>query len=118
MKIWTIATLLGLLLVGLGYSWGGYAKIWQISDSEHIEFMKAVHQGNYEKAKEIADKYGIGGKFIQNEELFKLRYQMQQKINSGDYAGALQIKKQMMQNEDFQKRLPRRGFGAENCIIR
>lgn len=66
----------------------------EMPDSDRIAFMKAMHEGDYASAKALAEKYGLP---IGSEEIFSLRYQMHQKMDSGDYAGALELQKQIQE---------------------
>ncbi len=94
-----IASAIALLaLLGAVFAFGGFGTgktQADVPDSVRISFMKAVHEGDYSAAKAINEEYGIGGRMVENEELFGLRHQMQIKAESGDYAAALELQKQM-----------------------
>ena len=80
---------------GMGENFGMGQK--NVTDSVKIAFMKAVHEGDYASAKALGGQYGLGGRMMMlgSEELFNLRHQMQARMDAGDYAGALEIQKQM-----------------------
>lgn len=64
----------------------------EMPDSDKIAMMKAMHEGDYASAKALAEKYGVP---VGSEEIFSLRYQMREKMDGGDYEGALELQKQI-----------------------
>ncbi len=64
----------------------------EMPDSDKIAMMKAMHEGDYSAAKSLSEQYGMP---IGSEEMFSLRYQMNVKMDAGDYEGALELQKQI-----------------------
>ncbi|MCX8175560.1 MAG: hypothetical protein N3E51_05135 [Candidatus Micrarchaeota archaeon] len=88
--------------------WGESPQENGITDEVRIAFMKAVHEGDYATAKSLSEKYGVGGWMMKmgSEQMFSLRYQIRKKMDAGDYAGALELQKQLRQlaQEQMQKK--------------
>lgn len=83
------------------------------TDEVRIEFMKAMHEGDYATAKSLNEEYGLGGPMLQDEQAFSLRYQMRQAMDNGDYAQALELQKQMggLARENAPGPMDGRGMG-------
>jgi len=98
--VFAVLALFGAVAAISGFGNGGQIGASQkqnVTDSVRIAFMKAVHEGDYATAKALSGQYGIGGRMMKlgTEQMFSLRHQMQVKMDAGDYAGALEIQKQI-----------------------
>ena len=109
MKIIALGLFAILAIAGFAFAFGGFGNMpnmQNISTSVQADFMKAVHTGDYTAAKKLYDQYGIGGRMMADstQEMFNLRKQMQDAMDSGDYTKAVELR------EELQELLPQKGM--------
>lgn len=67
-----------------------------ITNETRISFMKAMHEGDFAAVESLSEEYGIGkGIVAQGEEIFTLRQQMREAMDSGNYEEALALQDEM-----------------------
>ncbi len=110
-KLWVGAIVL-FALFGATFAFGiGGVKqginIEEVSDEIQIQFMKAMHEGNYEAVKSLNEEHGLGGKKVQDmtEERFNKRIEVREAMDEGNYEKALELKQEMKEDmiQEFEE---------------
>ncbi|MFN3910333.1 MAG: hypothetical protein ACK4J0_03840 [Candidatus Anstonellaceae archaeon] len=114
-----------LIIGGISFAFFGNGLFQQNETivQKHIEFMKAMHSGDYQAAKEIANEYKIGPRWMWDDELYNLHLQLQQAYLNKDIEKVQQLKQEIFKlktknNENFlngKKRWFRGLEGFRDC---
>ncbi len=120
LSAFAVLALAGSVFAFSGFGMGFGEKAANVADSVRMEFMKAMHEGDYASAKSLNEEYGLGGRMLQDEETFNLRHQMMEAMDDGDYAQALDLQKQMgelgrQKMEQMREKAPQFGKGFQKA---
>ena len=108
-----VFALLGLAGLTAAF-WGFPGSAQKAPAGVQAEFLKAVHECDFQAAKSLSEDYGFGMRFARmaNEEAFNLRCEMRQAIESGDYEKAVELRGQLREKtRDFKPE----ECGSGNC---
>ncbi len=96
-----VLAMLGLLGAVFAFGGAGFGKQMlekgeEISKELQIEFMKAMHEGDYASAKALNEEYGLGGRMVEfaSEEMFSIHSQIKSALKAGDYELAYELREQ------------------------
>ncbi|MEM4137721.1 MAG: hypothetical protein QXH71_00780 [Candidatus Anstonellaceae archaeon] len=109
------------LVAGFGPMGGGLgqAALNQTLIDKHMEFMNAMHSGNFELAKQIAKEYNFGPRWLWDEQEYNLHVQLYKAYKENDQQKIQQIKNQLFELNKSRHPLKAKsanwGFGAKKA---
>jgi dihydrodipicolinate synthase/N-acetylneuraminate lyase len=103
--------LLGFLaFLAIGFSFGGFGQFFGLNQTlveKHLEFMQAMHSGDFEKAKNLAAQYHFGPDWLADEQIYSIKTQLYQAYLNNDTTKVQQLRQQLfeLKQKNFQSKL-------------
>ena len=92
----------------LAYPMGQYKLLNETYLQKHYEFMNAMHDGNYELAKQIATEYKIGPRWMFDEQFYQLKRQLYEAYLNKDQAKINELRNKII---EYKTQNNIKGFG-------
>lgn len=98
-SVLAIFCLFGMTFAGFGMDKGMEGEREELPLEIRANFMQAMHEGNYDKAMELHEEYGIGGKKMEHAtpEMFELRGEIFSAQIAGDWLEAVTLQDKIME---------------------